>query len=180
MSELEARIRRLEDREELRELIARYANAIDDRDFDRVVACFSREASVGRADGSRGGQGPDGVRAFYTETMRPMRVTVHTPHTQVLDFTGPDTATGVVLCHAEMAIDGTLVLSALRYHDEYVREDGAWKFLARRMHFFYMMDVTELPERIFDADRVRWPGPPGPAQIPEGSAAYRRFVEQMG
>jgi len=177
MGDLEARIRRLEDRAELQELIARYANAIDDRDMDTVLGCFCADATVGRADGSRTGRGHDGIRDFYAGLMRDMALTVHVPHTQVLDFTDDAHATGVVQCHAEMAINGTYVLAALRYHDAYRRDDGRWKFASREMHFFYFMDVTELPTHAFNELRVRWPGDPVAAQIPEQSAHYQRRHE---
>ena len=43
MSDLETRLRRLEDRAEIHELLARYANACDDRDMVALADCFSAD-----------------------------------------------------------------------------------------------------------------------------------------
>jgi 3-phenylpropionate/cinnamic acid dioxygenase small subunit len=48
---VEARLRRLEDRSELRELVARYAIAIDDRDIDAIAELFTADGSFRSQDG---------------------------------------------------------------------------------------------------------------------------------
>lgn len=175
-----ARVQRLEDRTELRDLAARYSQAIDDRDFDAVVDCFSREATVGRAESGQDGSGPEAVRAFYARQMRDMHMTFHYPHTQQVSFDGPDRANGVVNAQAEMAVAGTLVISSLRYLDRYVREEGRWKIDERRMHFFWIMDARELTTRALSAERIAWPGEPRPAELPETLATYRAFRARVG
>lgn len=178
--ELEARVRRLEDRLELRDLAARYSQAVDDRDFDTVVDCFSEDATVGRAESGQDGSGPESVRAFYARQMRDMHMTFHYPHTQQVTFDGPDSANGVVNAQAEMAVDATLVVSSLRYLDRYAREAGRWKIAERRMHFFWIMDARELATRASSAERIAWPGEPRAAELPETLATYQAFRARVG
>ena len=44
--DLSARIRQLEDREAIRQLVARYGVVIDDRDIEGIGLCFTRDGYV--------------------------------------------------------------------------------------------------------------------------------------
>lgn len=177
---VEERLRVLEDRRELEDLITRYCIAVDDRDLDALVPLFTSDASMGHADGSAGGTGTDGIRRYYEERLTGVGACVHYWHAQLVDFTGPDAATGVVLAHAEMAVDDRMVVGAIRYHDDYRREGGEWKFQARRLRFFYLMDATELPSAIHSPDRKRWPGPAEAAELPDSLPSYQEFRARVG
>ena len=48
---LRARVQRLEDREEIHELIARYGRAVDDRDWDALRAQYTPDAIFDSAVG---------------------------------------------------------------------------------------------------------------------------------
>lgn len=177
---LAARVRQLEDRRELGDLVARYCIAVDDRDLDTLIPLFTSDARMGHADGSAGGTGEASIRRYYEERLSGVATCFHYPHAQLVDFVDDDTATGVVLAHAEMAVDDQMVIAAIRYHDSYLREGGAWRFRERRLRFFYLMDVTELPTSIHGRDRKRWPGPPEPADLPDSLETYRSFRARVG
>jgi hypothetical protein len=177
--DLESRIRRLEDRQELWDLAARYCQVVDDRDIDGIVSVFSSDPTVKHADGSVGGRGPEGVRAYYEGRLKGVGVCFHYPHTQLVEFDGDDRASADVNSHAEMAVDGQMIVGALRYRDEYVREAGAWKIAQRTMRFFYLMPAIELPERLLGPDRKRWPEV-GPAELPESVPTYQAFRARVG
>jgi len=177
---LEERVGRLEDRQELADLVTRYCIAVDDRDLDALIPLFTSDARMGHADGSAGGSGSDGIRRYYEERLKGVGACFHYWHSQLVDFTGDDAASGVVLAHAEMAVDDQMVVGAIRYHDDYRREDGSWRFGARGLRFFYLMDATELPAAIHSPDRKRWPGPSEPAELPDSLETYRTFRARVG
>ena len=154
--DLEARLRRLEDRAELGELVARYALAVDDRDFETLAMLFTRGCVFDNVKGVE--QGRERVVAYYRERLAEFGPSYHIPHMQTLDFSGPDAASGTVMAHAELAIDGVTYAVALRYLDHYLREEGRWRFQERKVRQLYAMPLAELPGGLAQALRKRWPG----------------------
>jgi hypothetical protein len=165
--ELEARLRRLEDRAELRELTARYTLAIDDRDYQTLARLYASnavyEGPFGRAEGRRQ------VVDYVASRMDLYGPTVHTPHSQVLEFDeDPDRASGIVTSHVEMSMGGKSVLGAARYYDEYSREEGSWRFFRRDLKFTYVMPWEDASTSLTAELRKRWPGSdPAAAELPE-------------
>ena len=139
MSDLETRLRRLEDRAEIHELLARYANACDDRDMVALADCFSADFEFDSVAGHVVGR--DAAMNYYHERLGMYGVTFHIPHTLVLKELGADTARGLVTSHAEMEIEHELFVTAFRYHDHYVREGGRWRFRVRGVRAFYAMPL---------------------------------------
>ena len=131
---LSERVARLEAIEEIRDLIARYGMAVDDRDVNGLAGMFTSDAKFGLADGMVANQGRQAVIDFYTERMAAFGATYHYPHSHVIDFDPdrPDHATGMVNAHAELALDGRTLVTALRYFDEYRVEGGRWCFVERK------------------------------------------------
>jgi hypothetical protein len=64
----------------------------------------------------------------------------------------------VVGAHLEIATGGTTVYGAVRYEDEYVREDGRWKFASRNMRTIHLGPWDEAAESLTSETPVRWPG----------------------
>lgn len=131
-TELAGRIRRLEDRAELWELVSRYAVAVDDEDYGALRTLF---AAGGEFTGLVGGtqRGRDGVVEYLRHRNDTDHVRrVHTPTAQFLDQLEGDRAAGVVSSYAALySADGSLRFFAFRYDDRYVREDGQWRFASR-------------------------------------------------
>ena len=172
--DLSRRLRRLEDRQELADLIARYGIAVDDRDMNTLGDLFSRSATVQHSQGRSTGR--DAVIAFYRGRLSQFGPTYHYPHTQTIDFLSDEEATGVVAAHAEMAIGKEAVMAAIRYMDRYVREDGRWKFLERGLRFLYVLPLQELPRFLSERLRKRWPGTtPAEADLPETLDTWKAF-----
>ena len=141
-SGLAARIVALEAREQIRELAMVYCHRLDARDLSGVAALFSRDGvfvtpgtfAAGRAD----------IEAFYTERMAKFEFTFHYPHTHVVVLERDGRATGVVTQHAEHGIGGACILAGLRYDDDYVREEGAWRFASRAISMSYYLRWDEM------------------------------------
>lgn len=156
IAELRSRVQRLEDREEIRELIARYGRAVDDRDWDALRAQYTPDAIFDSAAGRS--VGADAIIDYYAERTSAYVASYHYPHSSELTFVDDDHATGVVCAHAELTIEGDTVMVALRYQDDYRRTDGRWRFHERNTNLLYVLKLSELPTGLADRMRIRWPG----------------------
>lgn len=130
--DLATRIRRLEDRSELWELVSRYAVAVDGEDYETLLGLFAKESEFAGLSGPPN-VGRDKVVGYLRHRNDTDHVRrVHTPTSQFLDELDSDSATGVVSSYAALySADGSLRFFAFRYQDRYVREDGRWKFARR-------------------------------------------------
>jgi ketosteroid isomerase-like protein len=164
ISELRGRVRRLEDREELRDLVARYGRAVDDRDWASLADQYTQDAVFDSAKGRS--VGIAAIVDYYRARTDEYVASYHYPHSHEITFVDDDMATGLVCAHAELTIGGETIWVALRYHDDYRRVDGGWRFHERVTRLLYVLKLSELPNGFADRMRVRWPGlDPAPAEI---------------
>lgn len=164
---LEARVRRVEDRQELGELISRYGVAVDDRDFECLAGMYVEDSVF------YGHKGLDAIMRFYRDRLAIYGPTYHYAHTQHFDFASDDSASGVVSAHAEIGMQGKTIWLGLRYLDRYIRARGKWHFHERDIKLRYALPFLELATSYADPLRKRWPGTePAPADIPEQIATY--------
>jgi hypothetical protein len=170
MAELESRVRRLEDREEIRDLAVRYGFLVDERDIAGICALFSPDGELRTMSGPSKGRGTEAIAAYYRSGYQVLGPTNHFTHGHLVDFdTGdPDRATGVVFAHAEVVRGGVPMVTALRYHDTYVRTPAGWRFRERVQSYMYFVDVREYAEALGHPLRMRRaPGDWRPADWPE-------------
>jgi hypothetical protein len=171
---------RLEAYEEIRQLAARYGVLVDARDLDGLLELYSSDTPVGSRTGREALRRSFG-RRLGAESW--FRVTVHFigNHMIDLDPDDPDRAAGVVYCRAEHEFEDQWVVSTLLYQDEYVREDGRWRFYQRGMKAFYVADVLERPN---GPDRVKRQltevGLLGRPEAPECWPSWQRFWAERG
>ncbi len=176
-SDLFTRIKCLEDREELRDLAARYCTAVDDRDLDRMVLLFSADGTFGGAGGVDA-RGRDEIREYFLVRLARFGPTFHYPHTQVVEFVGDNEGRGLVTAHAEHGMKGRLVIAGIRYHDDYVREGGAWLFRQRLIHFQYFMDMESMQDQ-YSASLRKLVAEPTPADYPESLGTWQTFQAEV-
>jgi uncharacterized protein (TIGR02246 family) len=167
-ADIEARLARLEDRDELHDLVAAYGAAVDDRDLERVGDLFTADAVFeSGADRSEEARGRAGVIDFFRRTLMPHGPTYHYGHGQVVTFDGPDSARGVVPAHAEMAMRGETYWIAMRYRYRYVREGGRWRVAERHPELLYVLPRRSLSTGLALRLRVQWPdAAPAEADLP--------------
>jgi uncharacterized protein (TIGR02246 family) len=177
---LERRIRRLEDRAELRELVGRYGIAIDDRDLESVAAMFTPDATFRSKDGVMGATGRDAIVDQFKGRYSALGATNHFNHDQVLQFDDdePDSATGIVTSHAEVFRIGKAMVTALRYEDIYKRLDGRWHFHDRLLSFLYYLPVEGYAEGLGSRLRMRAYGDQRPADYPESLPTWKEYRSQ--
>jgi hypothetical protein len=167
---MEARIAKLEAYEEIRQLVARYALALDGRDVAMMVSLFVVDVQVGD-----GRTGRDALAEWFDAILRPYRTTFHIIGNHIIDLVDQDHATGVVYCRPEHEVDDLWVVMPMQYWDRYEREEGRWRFRSRRLMAFYAADVLEHPLRV--DGRFHFPNNPmiHRAELPEKWETWRDF-----
>ncbi len=176
-TDLVARIRRLEDREAIRELVAAYGYTIDNRDIDGLAALFCSDGVLQSADGIMNAAGRAAIVDMYKGRFAVLGPTFHFTHDHAitLDETDPDRASGIIASHAEVTRHGETMLAAIRYHDDYRREEGRWRFAKRVLAFFYYTPVVQYIDCMKSALRQRAYGDQRPADWPETLATWQRY-----
>lgn len=142
---LEERVRHLEDRVAIGELIARYGLVLDNRDVDAIESLFTPDARVWSADGAMDARGRQAVIEVFRGRFDLLGPSNHFTHDRIVEFDhmDPDRATGLVLAHAELQCKGQPMLAAIRYQDVYQRCEGRWRFRERGLSFMYYVPTAE-------------------------------------
>jgi hypothetical protein len=131
---LSHRIDRLESLEQIRQLPARYALALDMRDLDALAGLFPEDVEVGKS------RGREALRAWFDRTLR-------------VQFTGTSHHVGHHVIEFE---DGAeWVIMQMMYVDDYERRNGRWFFRRRAPLYWYATDLNKPP---LGPSKMRWPG----------------------
>ena len=125
----------LEDRAEIAELLARYANALDDRDWNRLACCFTEDATgdygaVGRCEGFAA------IEALCRKALEPLDSSQHLVGSIEIEVSG-DSARARCALQAQHTLRGceggenyTLGGS---YRDQLVRTASGWRIRHREL-----------------------------------------------
>lgn len=166
MTDLEHRIRRLEDRAAINDLVVAYFLAADGDDLAGVGASFTEDATFS-SSGTVSASGRQGIVDFIRGARQQMGLTIHTPHYAQLTFDGDDAAAGLVGAHLELVLGGTAVYGAVRYVDRYARTDGQWLISSRDMRTIHIAPWSDVGAAFASETPVRWPGGAGgPSDYP--------------
>lgn len=150
LADLTARVDRLEALDEIRQLAAKYAIALDMRDLDSLVNLFVDDVGV---PGKRRGRAA--LRQWYdTELRHDLLGTAHGVLGHVIDLHDPDHATGLMYSRNDLETASVWVIELLAYLDSYERRDGRWYFARRTPLFWYESDLANPP---VGPRKIRWP-----------------------
>lgn len=138
-NEMQQVLRGLADREEIRDLARRYAHCIWQRDIEGAIELFAEDGSMEMDD-----RPPIVGRAALVASYRALLDGEFEPfvHNHLIEVDG-DRARGVCYLDLRATVGGKAMLGAGHYEDEYVRRDGRWKFLRRRLKMAHFAPVTE-------------------------------------
>ena len=154
--------------EQIRQLVARYALAIDGRDLDGLVALFVDDVRVGRDLVGR-----EALRGSFDASLRAIGVSILNVGTHVIDLVDADNAAGQVYCKAEIQDGERWIHQAILYSDRYQRRDGRWYFVRRVHELFYGAEVGANPLTLAPAN---WPEHhDGRGTLPERWDTWRQF-----
>ncbi|WP_336971857.1 nuclear transport factor 2 family protein [Sphingobium aromaticiconvertens] len=166
MSDLEARIDRLESLAAIQQLPICYALAVDGRDLDAWVKLFVPDVHCGRR-----GTGRDVLRSIIEPAVRTFYRSIHQICGHKVEFDDADHARGVVYCRAEHEDDGKWVVMAIAYFDSYARRNGEWFFVRRREKHWYAADWEERPTAPFTG----WAAHEVPPDLPQDFESWNPF-----
>jgi uncharacterized protein (TIGR02246 family) len=138
-ADLSARVQALEDREAIRVLWAEYGRALDARDFTAFSKLFARDAEFVGGPGSPA-KGPAAIGAYLEKAIgtnypNSKGKNFHLYFNESIDLHG-DTGSaiskgGFVMASGDNTKADFLLLAT--YRDQFVREDGTWKFKRREV-----------------------------------------------
>jgi SnoaL-like domain len=168
---LEAELRGMFDRDEIRQLAYRYAWLLDSRDLDALVMLFVDDVRVSNTDVGR-----DALRASFAAqlaTIGPTTLFVGN-HIVDLDRSDPTLATGIVYCRGYIQEPDGFVEQMIVYSDRYRRVDRTWMFQGRRHELVYGVATAEHPYEQGPAD---WPQRSvGVGTLPFRLDTWKRFT----
>jgi 8-oxo-dGTP pyrophosphatase MutT (NUDIX family) len=135
---IEQRVQELADREEIRELTARYCWHVTHGEGEQVAMLFTRDGLLDVRDGQfKPVRGRDDLLKFYRASVREPELAVPFIHNHIIELDG-DEARGTCSIDARFIRNGESVLAAGYYEDRYRREDGKWRFAERRLTFHHV------------------------------------------
>ncbi len=174
------RLDRLESKDAIRALVSDYAVACDDHDMPRLMSLFTADACFDAPNGAMVANGRDAIEAMFIETFKTRGPGYHWTHdvNVTIDPEDADRASAVVCSHAETTPNGVPSLAAMKYRDDYRREDGEWRFSRREISFLYYVPTAQYGEALSDEKRVVMAGERHPADFPEKLPAWQAFDAQ--
>jgi ketosteroid isomerase-like protein len=149
--ELVRAVRRLEDREAIRDLHTRYC-FIQDRGHEShaesdvqafLALCHPDIVWDNSPDGSRAYRGHAALAAYLRQLWARFDNCMHFVHNLLITFDSDDRARGRSSFEAVGDIGGEAFVAAGYYEDEYIRADAGWQFLLHREVPFFFVKSTE-------------------------------------
>jgi 3-phenylpropionate/cinnamic acid dioxygenase small subunit len=121
-----------EARQDITEVLVRYASAVDGRDWDLLRSCFTSDCRA-EYGGLGAWQGVDALIAFMVDAHARMGPSLHRISNAAITVTGDRASARTHVDMVGMSPDGASGVTSIgRYDDELVRMDGGWRITRRR------------------------------------------------
>ncbi len=135
---IEETVRELADKDEIRELAARYAHHVWQQDPAGCANLFTEDGVLDASGQRSEGRGAveASLRAAQIAAMKPM------VHNHIIDVRG-DTATGVCYVDLRGSLQGRSMIGAAWYDDAYQRAGGRWLFKSRKLAMTFFAPLKE-------------------------------------
>jgi ketosteroid isomerase-like protein len=139
LTNLEARLRAVEDRLEIQALAARFSDAVNERDVTAFAQLWASDHpiwEIGRPLQSRA-EGAGEIVALLRRLLQMERYFMQMTHSGVVTIDG-DRATARFVERERGRGDGTYYDNLAVYEDVLVREPGGWRFLERHYRYRFL------------------------------------------
>ena len=145
--DLETRIQRLEDTENIRTLKSRYHTYVNDTDFDRVGSLFAADASLKLGylmPDENAIVGREKIQAAFSgmKTSTSQSQLKQFLHSHIVELTGRHTASGTGMLYACYGVHADAYVVAGKYSEDYVRVDGAWLFKTMDLALYFTVPLA--------------------------------------
>ena len=129
LSDLEKRIRVMEDIEAIKRLKAKYFRCVDKKLWEEMETVLTEDAVADYGMGIELLQGRKAIVEFLKKNLgRDSMISAHQGHNPEIDITSDTTAKGVWVLNDRLIIQTIATSSAWRYYeDEYIKANGEWK-----------------------------------------------------
>ena len=138
---LEARVRELEDREELRALRCEYHEYINQSRFDEIPGLFTEDGEMDFGYLGKG-KGREELARVFANAPNLLQFVKQFIHNHVVSVEG-DRATGVSYLEAKSVSQGKAFVVAGRYDDVCERVDGQWRFARMQFDPYFTVPFDE-------------------------------------
>lgn len=128
------------DRAAIQDLLARYARAVDRRDLETVISCFTPDAAY---SGSLGQGTIQNALVALRDRMERYESTMHLLGNQFIEIDGDRARSETyAIAHHRINNDGDRrsLAVGVRYEDDLIRRDGRWLICARVVHMEWERD----------------------------------------
>ncbi|MET0240768.1 MAG: nuclear transport factor 2 family protein [Sphingobium sp.] len=167
---MEARLQEMIDREDIRQVMLRYARGLDRMDAQLARSCYFDDAieDHGRFVGF-----PDDFIAYAANVSRLYLSTQHSITNHWCDLDGDDAWCETYYIFTGIASDPPHFMSTGRYVDHFQRRDGEWRIAGR---VTVVEGTFDLPDSAVTAalPPVYGPGETDPATRDRSDVSYRR------
>ena len=140
---IEQVVRELADREEIKELTARYCWHVARGEGGAVVDLFTDDGVLAfGGDSPREVRGRPALEEFYRRSVHRPEDAVPFIHNHIIELNG-ESAQGTCTIDARFIQNGESVIAAGWYADKYRRVEGKWRFAERRITFHHVVPLTK-------------------------------------
>lgn len=158
--------------EAVRDLQARYTDAVWRKDFPAFGACFTQDAEW--RIGGLELRGREAITAAFERIMLNFRKVLITFQAPIIDFGGDRPSARTYVGEQVSRVDGNANISIGRYYEYFALEEGRWRFAWRLFQLHYS-GPADLSGRYFNWDD--YGSPPGmpPLDAPSGAFAAEKW-----
>jgi len=135
------------DREAIRDLRIRFADAANRRQFDQFASLFTESGRWAIPDMQAHFEGRPAIRGGIAHMLGLWELFIQFSHDGPIDVDGHVVAGRSYVQEIGRFVAGGSQFNCSVYDDRYEREDGMWKFASRTYHFLYV-DETPLAGRV--------------------------------
>lgn len=137
--DFERRLGMVEDELAIRNLAARFTDAVNERDSDAFRRVWTQDAvwEIGAPRGARA-EGVDAILEMFERLLKPETLFIQLTHSGLIEFTGPDSATARFTERERGKGQNDYYENLAIYRDELVRTADGWRFRQRVYEYRYL------------------------------------------